>query len=364
MAAKGSNTGRWLMGVLSVVIVAALILVAVPNMIRVTDCNNREAETKQNVHNIQLAIERYAVDHGGTYPLWLSGGSELRQEIRRMDTSVWVEGGELLDVVDFDPGPPSPDLLADPLMAEGYLPRYPRNPFTRGSSTVLEDQLRDLQEQLDDPLRPDNGSDFAPPALRFGRDYTLMGNVMADPRYAWMMDGLDSNGGPLMNRTGSDVIYRCWDIEELDEPQYWLQGQFLYKVPSGRTSFVNDISQFSFKSDVSGDYILGTYGSYRNKGKDILGDELPWQVIQNGNAKANLLWSFNGIEVPGKSYRQGSPYNWPVAGDYSGFPICYGNPNGQRDGLILVLTAEDPADMQFDYPDPQDINQKSEYSWD
>ena len=127
---------------------------------------------------------------------------------------------------------------------------------------------------------------------------------------------------------------------------------------------MNDISQFSFKSDVSVDYILGAYGSYRNKGKDILGDELPWQVIHNGNATARLLWSFNGIEMPGKSYRQGSPYNWPVAGDYSGFPICYGNPNGLRDGLILVLTAENPADMQFDYPDSQDIIQKSENSWD
>ncbi|MCB1220405.1 MAG: type II secretion system protein [Planctomycetales bacterium] len=343
MTAKGHGIRRSVMGCVAIPLLIIIAAVLIENPFRIKPGKgHREAEAQQNLHAIQLALERYAVDYGGVYPLWLSGGG----------------------IADPAAGEIDPHFAMDPLMAEGYMPQYPRNPFNRLGTGDTNDNLRAMQVRLSDPLRPGSGSSMEPPVYRFGRDYTLMGNVLADPRFAEVIVGTDSNGNAVRKRTGSDVIYRCWDIEELDEPQYWLQGQFFYKVPSGRTSFVNDISQFSFKTDVSGDYILGTYGSYRNKGKDILGDELPWQVIHNGNATARLLWSFNGIEMPGKSYRQGSPYNWPVAGDYSGFPICYGNPNGQRDGLILVLTAENPADMQFDYPDPQDINQKSEYSWD
>ncbi|MBU1022928.1 hypothetical protein KKB99_01475, partial [bacterium] len=35
----------------------------------------REAEVKSNIHAIQIALERYAVDSGGIYPLILYGGS-------------------------------------------------------------------------------------------------------------------------------------------------------------------------------------------------------------------------------------------------------------------------------------------------
>jgi hypothetical protein len=48
-----------------------------------------EAEVKSNLHNIQIALERYAKDHGGIYP---------------------QSTGELI--------------------SENYLPQYPHNPFT------------------------------------------------------------------------------------------------------------------------------------------------------------------------------------------------------------------------------------------
>ncbi|MEZ5339542.1 MAG: hypothetical protein R3F46_14930 [bacterium] len=210
MTNQSSNTGRWLMAVISVAVVAGIILIAVPMVFG----NHRypqyqESEVKQNLHAIQLAVERYAVDSEGSYPQWISGGSHAPGSL----------------------GGPEAAYIADVLIREGYMPSYPANPFARTGQARNETRraVREMQELLLDPLRPVEAGDMAAPAYRFGKDYELMGNVLADPRFAEVIVGVDSDGKPVRKRTGADVVYRCWDIEELDKPQYWLQGQFMYK---------------------------------------------------------------------------------------------------------------------------------------
>jgi hypothetical protein len=70
----------------------ALVMVigSVPGMVGVSHVHAVEAEVKSDVHAIQIAVERYAVDHQGHYP------SEIQQ-----------------------------------LNADGYLLSFPENPFSR-----------------------------------------------------------------------------------------------------------------------------------------------------------------------------------------------------------------------------------------
>ncbi|MEZ5339544.1 MAG: hypothetical protein R3F46_14940 [bacterium] len=318
MASKHSNTGRWLMGVLSVVIVAALILVTVPNMLRVTDCNNREGETKQNVHTIQLAIERYAVDYYDHYPLWLCGGEFAEAGNKAIDDQY----------------------LPDPLMVEGYMPTYPRNPFRRSTKADYADPLLLMQKKLADPFWPGYGARIEPPVYRFGKDYNLVGNVMADPRYAEVMDGLDSDGNPVMKRTAADVPFRCWDIEELDEPQYWLQGQFFYRYEMNATGIYGPAVTEAGSHSLPGaadQYIVGGYGRFDNKGQDVIGPVN--RVFQYGEDTG--IWQFHGNAV-----ETGNPDDllmispFSIIGDReAGYQLSEGNPNGIADGVITIWSS-------------------------
>jgi type II secretion system protein G len=56
-----------------IVIIGILAAIALPNYIKVKD-KAKEAEVKSNLHNIQLSVERFAVDTGGTYPEYMIGG--------------------------------------------------------------------------------------------------------------------------------------------------------------------------------------------------------------------------------------------------------------------------------------------------
>jgi hypothetical protein len=53
--------------VVLVFILAALFFAGRPHSYVARD-KAKEAEVKQNLHNIQIAVERYGVDHGGSYP--------------------------------------------------------------------------------------------------------------------------------------------------------------------------------------------------------------------------------------------------------------------------------------------------------
>jgi prepilin-type N-terminal cleavage/methylation domain-containing protein len=141
-----------------VVIIGILVAIALPNFIKIKD-KAREAEVKQNLHAIQLAIERYATDEDGNYPFFLYGGESLFNigtingvntqnqwriytsgeivqpfDMFWLDTDTWdyndTAWGNLLNQ-DVDSG------FGDTIEFEGYMPKYPRNPFQTGSSSKV-----------------------------------------------------------------------------------------------------------------------------------------------------------------------------------------------------------------------------------
>lgn len=126
-----------------IVIIGILVAIALPNFIRIKD-KAKEAEVKQNLHAVQLALERYAVDApAGDYPMFPMGGDWTDSYV------VWEEWVELQP--ELDPAnitkyllPNTPDWVAAPtthgdaLVMEAYMPSYPGNPFVkRKSATIL-----------------------------------------------------------------------------------------------------------------------------------------------------------------------------------------------------------------------------------
>ncbi len=144
-----------------IVIIGILVAIALPNFIKIKD-KAKEAEVKQNLHAIQLAVERYGVDSGGNYPYFLYGGTARANigTVNGMDTPGDGSGGYnsppmMTNAFDmFFVAPDGPryqgyvtwdDMMmgntdvafGDTLAYEGYLPKYPKNPFLIGDSRII-----------------------------------------------------------------------------------------------------------------------------------------------------------------------------------------------------------------------------------
>ena len=138
-----------------IVIIGILVAIALPNFIKIKT-KAREAEIKQNLHAIQLAIERYATDTEGQYPFFLYGGdvyfnigtikyfndwvevgfagakcpfdlfnATWNSEREHTYTHSSVTGGRLSQGTCGTRGYEYGDTLA----YEGYMSSYPNNPF-------------------------------------------------------------------------------------------------------------------------------------------------------------------------------------------------------------------------------------------
>lgn len=324
-------------GVVVVLAVIAFILFAVsrlpPYMRRSPD-----TECKANLHNIQLSIERYGVDHGAAYPPYLIGGAagySVAADAAALDRAA------LTDV--------NPALVSDPLLREGYITQYPRNPFLRDKRDRAK--LYDLQAALatsitgDDPLRNGPGADGGLLGTRFGAKCDLMGQVLCDAR-AEKFSYMDSTSGKEHTADSWAIVeYRAWDIWEgnrSDPTKQLLPGQFFYKAigpyiyPVGEgeaeQSEPPDVANehLSLEGEVlrpphylnADMYIMGVYGGPKTKGKDVLGEETLG------------IWTRSTYSA---SRLDGSCY---LAVEHDGTAeIQYGDPNGIRDGLIFILTA-------------------------
>jgi len=367
MTHRSNNRGFTLIELLVViVIIGILAAIALPNYIKVKD-KAKEAEVKANLHNVQLSVERFAVDTEGSYPQYLIGG-----EGKYAQTVSSQSANSFSDVRDVDPK----EHVSDPLLRRGYIDAYPRNPFTKNGIAVHQ-----LQETLDgnndDPLR--NGTPEGQSlGTRFGPYCTTMGQVLCDPRYIlWQyVDLTNPANNDDQARTYAEVEYKFWDMWQGNKPTPYLPGQFFFKG-SGPIVAVgtNDASQAPIIPTDTDQYELGGYGSIRSKGKDILGPETQitfttrssadtpdWLAFDEpamggdtptqggppgpgppGNGGGNSqtgtrkVWPWTRSRNSTSAY-DGSPYSPSQAGD-SNDQLNYGNPNGIRDGLILVLTA-------------------------
>jgi type II secretory pathway pseudopilin PulG len=348
-----------------IVIIGILAAIALPNYIKVKD-KAKEAEVKANLHNVQLSVERFAVDTEGSYPQYLIGG-----EGKYAQTVSNASANSFSDVKDVDPK----EHVSDPLLRRGYIDAYPRNPFTKNGIAVHQLQAT-LDGNNEDYLRngTPTGQEYG---TRFGPYCTTMGQILCDPRYKeWNYVDLTNPSQNNPNaRTYAEVEYKFWDMWQGNKPTPYLPGQFFYKG-SGPIVAVgsNDASQAPIIPTDTDQYELGGYGSIRSKGKDIIGVEK--QIVFTTRSSASDNWvAVAGDTTMGEQPMQGNPGDpgdpgsgtgnsttgtrevWPwtrsvdstskfdgspfspsQAGD-SNDQLNYGNPNGIRDGLILVLTA-------------------------
>jgi len=301
----------------------------------------KEAEVKANLHRIQLALERYAVDHDWTYPRYLIGGeARYAAQVDLQNHQQPFQG-----ISDCR----SLASVSDVLLREGYLDAYPRNPFVRSGSAIHEVQsdLPSSEVYGCDPLR-NATPEAAIYGTRFGPENTTMGSVLADPRYraAEYMTGPD--GGMTESPTYADVEYEFWDMWHGNKPLPYMPGHFFYKglVPVIATEELNSVAT-AFLPLTTDLYMLCAYGGIRTKGQDVLGPEqaltlpMPRPPSPGENTASEFVtaWPMTRSEVSDDlSKREGCPFSLPLPGDTSE-QLMYQNPNGLPDAIILVLTA-------------------------
>jgi len=126
-----------------IVIIGILAAIALPNFIKARN-KAREAEVKSNIHAVQIALERYAVDSGGVYPTFLVGAERNSNIIKASidfqgnGVSQFPKHGMTPFAKTSDPtlevGPDGLRLTMDPMIQFGYISEYPVNPFARRDS--------------------------------------------------------------------------------------------------------------------------------------------------------------------------------------------------------------------------------------
>jgi prepilin-type N-terminal cleavage/methylation domain-containing protein len=248
-----------------IVIIGILVAIALPNFIKIKD-KAKEAEVKQNLHAIQLGVERYAVDsEAGMYPMVLMGGDWTDS------ITVWQNWFDQqgFDWTTLNVNPqrqsgwtPAPLHRGDTLVMEAYLSSYPQNPFNKqGGSSLLP--------------RIDHNNLFGGVINRIvgGREsnkmYECFGPVCNFP----------SN---LSMPNGDDFVHHIFN-----NPPYNITDRFKnplsttpWRTASGNKSLVGNFSyyprnssylSFPYNGGAGGvlGYTLAGYGALRTGGQDV-----------------------------------------------------------------------------------------------
>lgn len=346
-----------------IVIIGILAAIALPNYIRVKD-KAKEAEVKANLHNIQLSIERFAVDSEGVYPQYLIGG-DIRYAAQQSSGSNIAALSGITEITNrFQ--------LSDPLLRRGYIDSYPKNPFMRNGAAIHK-----FQQDINDPMRNDGNGPVR--GNRFGGSCTIMGNLSADHRFPNFVISQPGQAPDPRAESGANFEgYRSYDLWYGNRPKLYLPGQFFYKsngpVIAASSSSI-DITRPIQPIEID-QYIMGGYGSIRSKGSDVLGyePEIRGFTIVKRPGDGGLLAMERpsgppeigfmltdpedpiggGDGISGVEVRIPSWTRWSRTADSTGrFPgspysastnigleqLSYGNPNGIRDAIILVLDA-------------------------
>lgn len=248
-----------------IVIIGILVAIALPNFIRIKD-KAKEAEVKQNLHAIQLALERYSIDSpGNTYPLIINGGDWTDQEVV---WQIWVDNQDDLSVADISNPQRSAQWrpaaldVGDSMVMEAYMPSYPGNPFvTNKTDTILPFIHHFPQTGGGARTRITGGrqSDkmwecFGPAALINVQTFQGDGHV----HHIYNNPPYDYAGDPFKepSTVGGD-----WTDPSGNR---FLTGNFSYYPRAGTT--------IAWPITGSGDpvgYSLSGYGSVRTKGQDV-----------------------------------------------------------------------------------------------
>lgn len=360
--------------IIAVIIIGAYVVLALPCLTASLD-EEREAQVKLNIHEIQMAIERYHVDNG-YYPRFLLGG----------DQKGWREWHLRNDEADIAPDEASNNLVVDVLIEYGYLDSYPKNPFVDDGMAII----KSTAAMGSGPLKNHRFGDGDP---RFGYRGDIMGNGISDPEYyKHRIIGIPPVETPLIEtrRTLDDkTVKRLGFIEPPDGIHYMMGGRKAFdrwgNVITVATYWPGNFfyrSIFLPPRDRSGrwtwydpgtipggrehnHYILGGYGSNRTAGMDIIRlegrnwdntDDVyfrlppPWyQYARPSGIKCGYdieaeSLSTDGSRLPavfgggdafiGPMYPPNlSYYNDSITED-----VCiFGAPDGHPDGVVILL---------------------------
>lgn len=369
-----------------ITIIGILASIALPNYIKAKD-KAREAEVKANVHSIQIALERYAVDHSGQYPKMLWGGDEKGwMPVENVGCrTMWPSEHEPFDGSnESDAAPPF-----DPLIHLAYMTSYPRCAFLNdgeGLSTII-------RWTGPSPCKIGDGDP------RFGFAGEIMGNLLEDPRYLWKMlpnrvivlsrvkncflEEAETYWVSMVNnRTPANPFYAMGGLPEWDRftedvssgratsnlnsaitlKAFWA-GEFFYR--SGGTYLfqqnflIDSLSDpnlryiWNFRYSRIDRYFLGGFGSMRTDGKDVIRlTNVQGAAVDNmtgyqggGTYEPHPNYTrtdstpiyFSSPECFGGGERGKMPY-FPYLDPQHGEWI-YGAPDGYRDGVIIALTS-------------------------
>jgi type II secretory pathway pseudopilin PulG len=342
--------------IIAAAVIVLITVLSIPKLIRNAD-RAKEAEVKANVRSIEIALERYSVDHDYTFPRYIWGG----------DRQGWDEYYRQ------GPGTGTKMAIYDPLIRHGYLDSYPRNPFVRNGNSIIR---KTSAFKSGDPGTGDP---------RFGFSGTIMGNGLSDPRYPECDDTLGGTedgvwgGGSspaLKRRPGRTYTMGGWyDARKKRNFLTHWPGNFFYRsagepfeedAPSTQT-----VARYSHSN--SGDYtgdarrivqptrvnriLLGGYGAKRTEGYDLIrmGDidtgegGLAFMGVDGAYPVRNYQladdWGHESRDHPvmfpevfGKGHNLGSP-TWPYRSPENE-AFLYASPDGSPDGVVLTLTAD------------------------
>lgn len=326
----------------------------------------REEEVKKNIHTIQVALERYASDHGGQYPKMIWGGDERGWSTVRDVGCRTMWQHEPFDGTNEDTAHPP----IDPLISLGYMSSYPQNPFLE----LDEDLSRFIQ--WTSPKLPRLG-DGDP---RFGYQGNTMGNIIEDPRYLWsgpnqltrikncfLPEAKNNNIAMVHEKNKVNPFYAKGGIPRSERQPFattvstFWPGTFFYR--SGGTLLVPEnflrrnlpdpqlTTIWDFSYSRINRYMIVGFGSPRTDGMDVIRNtNIDGKVINNMEGYTedatyrshpnypHTLQSrifFSSPEVCGGGEKGTMPY-FPYIDPKSGEWI-FGAPDGYRDGVIIVL---------------------------
>lgn len=297
-----------------IVIIGILVAIALPNFIKIKE-KAREAETKQNLHSVQIALERYATDSdGASYPMWIAGGdwtdsytineTYRNRNITQEDIDALPPGKQGIEI--------AADGFGDSLIMDGYLTEAPRNAFivtnTKGGATRRIAHRNDVSFGNGNMVRNQIG----------GMNNNLMTELLGPP----IAQRVRYNGDLYVQK-----VYE-FDANQLTKPittggqnkigNAAMVGNFLYyaTLANPRYKWI----YYNFTSEPAGYFLCG-FGSFKNAGMDVY------------DVNANFPGRFRTNNC-GENYL-GIPC--PPAGGQNTTTASFGGPDGVKDGVIVVL---------------------------
>jgi len=310
-----------------IVIIGILVAIALPNFIKIKD-KAKEAEVKQNLHSIQLALERYAVDSpGSSYPIFVMGG-DWTDSYTVWDS--WILTQEGLDpdnipkyMAASETWLPAEQDMGDTLIMEAYMSAYPGNPFVKTKSSTLLPRIRHIWAWWE------------------GGDITrIVGGITSDKMYETFGptrfdEDQSIRGDSHVHHIFNNPPYDDGDPEKDSTPD----GPVEWKSPSGNKVLTGNFSYWPRQNDNGigwpflnnrtpcAGYTLAGFGAARTGGQDVFN--------RNGNYKGRYRTESCESDCP----NQYIP-DVPCLCDSGAPPSIVANDGGSDtiiDGVVITL---------------------------